>query len=71
MREIVVDKVIAYNSVHVANPQHDLDVVINTVSPDLVARGLNALKPSGVLVFCIGLTNSEKVEKFCFMRRDF
>jgi NADPH:quinone reductase-like Zn-dependent oxidoreductase len=55
LRSIGASEVIDYHSVRFEERLHDLDVVLNTVDPDIGLRSMKVLRPGGILVSVVGV----------------
>jgi len=55
-----VDELIDYNQHRFETRTHDIDLVLNTVSPDISYRSLEVIKPGGRLVSIVGQAPSKR-----------
>jgi NADPH:quinone reductase-like Zn-dependent oxidoreductase len=54
LRSLGADEVLDYNTVRFEDKVKGVDVVLNTVEPDLTVRSLGVMKPGGILVSVVG-----------------
>ncbi|WP_197381753.1 NADP-dependent oxidoreductase [Mycolicibacterium mengxianglii] len=64
VEELGADEVIDYTEVDFAEVVHDIDVVLDTLGGDTIARSLGVLRPGGHLVTAVAEEDSELVAKF-------
>ena len=54
LRALGADEILDYNTVRFEDKVKGVDVVLNTVEPDLTVRSLAVMKPGGILVSVVG-----------------
>ena len=62
LRSLGADEVLDYNTVRFEDQVKGVDVVLNTVDPDLTVRSLGVMKPGGILVSVVGAPPTAQCE---------
>jgi NADPH:quinone reductase-like Zn-dependent oxidoreductase len=62
LRSLGADETIDYTTTRFEDKVKDVDVVLNTVNPEISARSIGVVKPGGILVSVVGLPQADKCE---------
>lgn len=54
LRSLGADEVIDYHAVRFEDRVHDVDVVLNTVDPDIGLRSIRVIRPGGIFISVVG-----------------